>query len=137
MIPPQGCHTFQVLDNPTQAIAMSSNKDSLSLFDLWDNFLVPERQSPSDGVLQALACRQLVLCQVSVATVLGERPCSRSSPTQHGKAAAGPSSPLSPPDSLPGDLLHISKDGLGSKKALLRFGAVSPSWQKPHVACSG
>lgn len=51
---------------------MSSNKDSFALFDLWYDFLIPERQSPGNGVLQALACRQLVLCQVSIPTILGE-----------------------------------------------------------------
>lgn len=59
---------------------MGSNKDSFALFNLWDDFLIPERQSPGNGVLQALTCWQLVLCQVSIATILGERPRSHSCP---------------------------------------------------------
>lgn len=49
---------------------MGCNKDSLALLDLWDNFLIPEGQGPGNGVLQALTCGQLVLCQVSIATIL-------------------------------------------------------------------
>lgn len=93
----QSCHTFQMLDNPPQAVAMGRDKDSLALFDLWDYFLIPEGQGPGDGVLQALTCRQLVLRQVSVATILQEHhhtlhhspatPGATPAAAQHGKVA--------------------------------------------------
>lgn len=62
--------TLEVLDDAPEAVAMGSNKHPLPLLDLWDDLFVPEGQSPGDGVLEALAGRQLVLRQVRVTPVL-------------------------------------------------------------------
>ena len=49
---------------------MGGDQDPLAVLDLGDDVLVPEGQGAGDGVLQALAGRELVLRQVAVATVL-------------------------------------------------------------------
>lgn len=65
--------TLQVLDDSSETVAMGSDEHPLALFDLRDDLLVPEGQSASNGVLQALTRRQLVLSQVGVAPVLWHR----------------------------------------------------------------
>lgn len=62
--------TLQVFDDSSQAVAMGSDENPLPLLDLRNDFLVPEGQSSSDSVLQALTRGQLVLRQVAVTTVL-------------------------------------------------------------------
>lgn len=62
--------TLQVFDDSSQAVAVGSDENPLPLLDLRNDFLVPEGQSSSDSVLQALTRGQLVLRQVAVATVL-------------------------------------------------------------------
>lgn len=62
-----------MLNNPPQTVSMGSNEHPLPLFDLRGDLLVPERQRPCDGVLEALAGRKLVLGQVCIATVLQGR----------------------------------------------------------------
>lgn len=69
--------TLQVLDNATETVAMGSNQHPLSFFDLWHDLLVPERKCPSNGVLKTLTARELVLCQVSITSVLQGKRRSR------------------------------------------------------------
>lgn len=62
--------TLEMLDDASETVAMSSNQHPLSVFDLWNNLFIPERQCPGDGVLQTLTGGQLVLRQVGVTPVL-------------------------------------------------------------------
>lgn len=62
--------TIQMFNNPPETVSMSSDEHPLPLFDLRGDLLVPEGQRPSNGVLQALAGRELVLGQICVATIL-------------------------------------------------------------------
>lgn len=67
---PTAPRTFKMLHNAPQTISMGSNEDSLSLFDLRSDHIVPVRQRPGNGVFEALAGRKLVLSQVRIATIL-------------------------------------------------------------------
>lgn len=51
---------------------MRSNEYPFPFLDLRNNFFIPEGQGPSNGVFQALACRQLIFSEVSIATILEE-----------------------------------------------------------------
>lgn len=62
-----------MLDDASETVAVGSNQHPLSLFDLWNDFFVPEGQSPGDGVLEALTAGKLVLCQVGVTPVLRQK----------------------------------------------------------------
>ena len=62
--------TLQVLNNPPQTVSMGSDEHPLSLFDFRGDLFVPEGQCPCDGILKALAGRELVLGQVCIATIL-------------------------------------------------------------------
>ena len=97
---------------------MGSNKDSLALFDLWDDFLVPERQSPGNRVLQALARRQLVLRQVSVATVLGGTATLTQQPNAVRESGGRAFIPPTPKFSAQGPATRSGKPGLEAKKRL-------------------
>lgn len=59
-----------MLNNATETIAMGSNDHPLAFLDLWNNFLIPEGQSPSNCVFQALTGRQLVFSEISIAAIL-------------------------------------------------------------------
>lgn len=53
--------TLKMLDNATETVAMGSNQHPLSVFDLWNNLIVPEGQCSSNGVLQALTGWKLIV----------------------------------------------------------------------------
>lgn len=61
-----------MLNDATETIAMGSNEHSLAFLNLWNNFLIPEGQSPSNGIFQALTGRQLIFSEVSIAAILGK-----------------------------------------------------------------
>jgi len=59
-----------MLDDPSETVAMGSDQNPLALLDLGDDLFVPEGQSASDGVLEALAGGELVLRHITIATIL-------------------------------------------------------------------
>lgn len=65
--------TLEMLDNAPETVAMGSNQHPFSLFDLWNDFVVPERQRPGDGVLETLTGWKLVIREVSITPVLEQK----------------------------------------------------------------
>ena len=55
---------------------MGGDQNPLALLDLGDDLFVPEGQSASDGVLEALTGGELVLRQITVATILQCSQCT-------------------------------------------------------------
>ena len=55
---------------------MGGDQNPLALLDLGDDLVVPEGQSAGDGVLEALTGGELVLRQVTVATILQCSQCT-------------------------------------------------------------
>lgn len=62
--------TLEMLDDAPQAVAMSGDKDPFSFLDLGNNFLVPERKCPGNGVLETFAAGKLIPRQVTITPVL-------------------------------------------------------------------
>lgn len=62
--------TLQMLHDASETVTMGSNQHPLSLLDLWNNLFIPERQCPSDGILEALTAGELVLGQVAITAIL-------------------------------------------------------------------
>ena len=62
--------TLQMLDDALKATAMGCNQYPFPLLDLGSYFLIPERQSSGNSVLQALAGRQLIFSEVCISAIL-------------------------------------------------------------------
>lgn len=62
--------TFKMLYDATETVAMGSNQHPLSVFDLWNDLVVPEGQRSRNGVLQTLTGWKLIVCQVSITPIL-------------------------------------------------------------------
>lgn len=63
-----------MLYNASKAVSMGSNKHSFASLNLRCDLLIPEGQSPGNGVLEALTGRQLSRLQVCITPVLGTGP---------------------------------------------------------------
>lgn len=64
--------TLQMLNDAPKAVAVGGNQDPFPLFDLGDNFFIPEGQCSGNSVLQALTGGELVLSKVCVPAILAD-----------------------------------------------------------------
>lgn len=59
-----------MLNDAPKAVAVGGNQDPFPLFDLGDNFFIPEGQCSGNSVLQALTGGELVFSKVCVPAIL-------------------------------------------------------------------
>lgn len=89
--------TFQVLDDAPQTVPVGCDEHPLASLDLGDDLIIPEGQSPGDGVLEALMRGQLPRLQACIATCLGASVRLFTPQTDPPTPSLGPCPQTSPP----------------------------------------